>query len=501
MNGGGHLARVIVATAVTCSVWSCGASEGAGQSDRNPGVPPSHAESAPVTTAESVQVPGAVDPLALDPEVRARLESRAAGVRQSPHDAAAWLALADDLLAHGEASGAAAAYAGATERLPRDDPRFERATYLRAVSLNDAGETLAALEAISPIVQSSRASQVHWRAALLLAGDGRLEDAMAAARAAVAVDPRDMRAHAALAQIASESADWPAAEKAARDGLRLNPRNGHLYGILAASLRAQGRGEEATPLAGAGRFTRADWLDPWLAELRTHRLGQAAASERFYDALRSGNADLARAELEAFAGHADATSGGKLALMRAQLALSVGDLGNAASQIARAESDGAAECDVVVVRAAIAARQAASPAALDPIVATLLPLHCDGDREASRLELVGNARLAQQRWADAAQALADADAARPGGVGPSLKKAITTMQKAGATTEALALAARLRAVEPFNPDAQLLFALLSLRTGDIAAARAAATELARLAPDHPGLPRLLAELQRAPASP
>lgn len=441
--------------------------------------------------------PSAVDPTALDPDVRDRLAALMQAVDGARGNGAAWLALADELLAHGEPAGAASAYAGAMALLADDDAQFERAAYLRAVALNDAGDTSAALEAITPLASSSRSSQVRWRHALLLSADGELEKAIVAARAAVALDPRDMRAHAALAQVASEAGDWTTAEQAARDGLRLNPRNGHLYGILAASLRAQAREREAEALVGAGRFTRADWLDPWLGELRVRRLGQAAAIERFYEALRAADAERARSEIDRMEASAGGAAQDRVPLMRAQLALSINDLATAAAQLERAEANGASPCDVGIVRATIAARQATVPAALDSIAEALTRLACEGDAESTRLELLGNIRLAQQRWTDAAVALVAADRARPGGVGPSLKKAVSVLEKAARYGDALTLAKRLRDAEPLNPEPHLLIAVLSVRNGDLAAAGDAAVELGRVAPQHPALPRLLNEIQRA----
>jgi tetratricopeptide (TPR) repeat protein len=442
-------------------------------------------------------VPAPVDPDALDAEVRDRLVELAAAVDAARTDGVAWLALADGLLAHGESAAAAIAYAGAVALLPADDPQFERAAYLRAVALNDAGETAASVDALAPFVQGSRTPQVHWRFALLLSSEGRLDEAMAAARAAIALDSLDMRAHAALAQVATEAGEWAVAEQAARAGLVINARNGHLYGLLAASLRAQEREAEAEELLGAGRFTRADWLDPWLRNLRDLRLGEAAAKDRFYEAMRSGDFARANREIESIASGADPASQGRVSLMQAQLAVTSNDPISAATFIEDAASGGVDECDVAIVRAMIATRQATSLESLDAVVDTLDSTVCDGDSDASRLELIGNIRLAQRRWSDAASALIAADTARQQGIGASLRKAITAMQKAGAATEALRLAEHLRSAEPMNADPHVIIAIISLQGGDLETALEAAATVERLAPEHPALARLKNQIRQA----
>ncbi|MGA1224839.1 MAG: tetratricopeptide repeat protein [Phycisphaerales bacterium] len=525
-RGMGAPTSLAIAAGLAMAMLSCGGGESptapgstatpdASGADATPALPPSGVGVSPQATPDAqraqsapprpslprpqvpAEIPAPTDPAALDPGVRARIDELLSSLASDRTAGKAWLALADTLLAHGEPAGAAAAYAGAVALLADGDPQLERAAYLRAVALSDAGETTASVEAIAPLAASSRTPQVQWRFALLLAAEGRLEEAVAAARAAVALDARDMRAHAALAQVASEAGDWATAEQAARAGLAINPRNGHLYGILAASLRAQGRENEASALLGAGRFTRADWLDPWLRDLRAIRLGQAAAIERFYEAMRAGDAARANAELEVVARTDDDASKGRVALMRAQLAVSSNDHASAAKHLDEAAAGGAPECDVAIVRATIVARQASTPEALEPIVAALEPLACEGDAESTRLELIGSIRLAQRRWSDAATAIAAADAARPGGAGPGLKKAIATMDKAGAHVEARMLAERLRDAEPLNPEPHLLIAVLSLRAGDIATARAAAAEVGRIAPNHPALRKLMGEIQQA----
>jgi tetratricopeptide (TPR) repeat protein len=338
---------------------------------------------------------------------------------------------------------------------------------------------------------------VHWRFALLLSSEGRLDEAMAAARAAIALDSLDMRAHAALAQVATEAGEWAVAEQAARAGLVINARNGHLYGLLAASLRAQEREAEAEELLGAGRFTRADWLDPWLRNLRDLRLGEAAAKDRFYEAMRSGDFARANREIESIASGADPASQGRVSLMQAQLAVTSNDPISAATFIEDAASGGVDECDVAIVRAMIATRQATSLESLDAVVDTLDSTVCDGDSDASRLELIGNIRLAQRRWSDAASALIAADTARQQGIGASLRKAITAMQKAGAATEALRLAEHLRSAEPMNADPHVIIAIISLQGGDLETALEAAATVERLAPEHPALARLKNQIRQA----
>ena len=59
------------------------------------------------------------------------------------------------------------------------------------------------------------------------------------------------------------------------------------------------------------------------------------------------------------------------------------------------------------------------------------------------------------------------------------------------------LTERLRDAEPLNPEPHLLIAVLSLRAGDIATARAAAAEVGRIAPNHPALRKLMGEIQQA----
>jgi tetratricopeptide (TPR) repeat protein len=449
-------------------------------------------------------IPGPVDAAALDPMVRAAIEAAQDAVRAGTvegsdpgRDAGArWLELADLLLAHGEPAGAAIAYTGALALLPERDDAVERASYLRAVALEDSGDSAAALAALEAIAPRSRTPQVHWRLALALAADGRLDEAIAAAQRATGLAPRDMRAQAALAQVASEAGAWEIAVRAARAGLDANPRNGHLYGILAASLRALGdESNEAERFTGAGRFSRADWLDPWLAALRDLRLGAGAARERFYEALRKNDAEAARRELDAFDG--SGAQPARAALMRAQLAVSAGDAAGARAALAEAAGDGTTPCEVAVVRAMVDLRQAVAASTVASIVATLESTPCEGDQDATRLELVGNIRLAQGEFAGAAEALIAADEAREGGVGAAIRKAVVAMERAKAYGPATMLLDRLVIAEPLNPEPCFLLGVIALRSGDLDAAKRQAARLAELAPTNPKTRQLLEQIERA----
>lgn len=464
-----------------------------GCGDDSPPTPPTPPPAPPTT------VPTPVDPAALDPAVRAHLEQLAGAVKANASGGDSWLAYADSLLAHSEPAAAAQAYQGAMATLPDGDLSLERAAYLRGLALDESTQSAAALEAIATLATRSKQAHVHWRLALLLAADGQLESALTAAGRAVSLDPRDMRARAAVAQVASEAGDWETAEGAARVGLRMNPRNGHLYGILAAALRAQGKPEEAARYSGAGRFTRADWLDPWLQDLRALRLGEAAAQDRFYGSLGAGQLDAARAALATVEASPSAAPS-RTALMRAQVAVAAGDVVLAAAAADSAAELGATSCELALVRASIDAKKAIGPAALDGIVRMLEASPCEGDNESARLELIGNLKLVQREFPEGVDALLAADRAREVGITPTLKRAASTLEKEMEYAQAARLAHRFYEAEPLNPEACFLLTVISLRSGDIEGARRWGAELAALAPNNPTTKQLLAEIGAASAA-
>ncbi len=446
-------------------------------------------------------VPAPVDESALDPSVRTWLAGLEAATREGPQEGESWLALGDGMLAHGESAAAAVAYQGAFAWLPADHPQLERAGYLRAIALEDSGASEEAIDILSSLAEGSVTSQVHWRLALLRSANGDFDPAIAAAQRAVELAADDPQPQAALAQIASEYGAWEIAEQAARAGLRANPRSGHLYGILAAALRARGDAADAETYAGAGRSSRADWLDPWLANLRELRRGSGAASERFYEALRRQDLAAANHALEVYAEAVGDPASPRLALMRAQLGFARGDLVTLEPLLVNAESEESLRCDAAAVRAMVAARLVATEADVEPIVASLANLDCEGDQNATRWELISKFRLAQRRWAEAAEAVITADRARDAGVGAAMRSAAVAMRQARAFAPALQVVLRLREVEPLAPDVHLLHATIALGSGDVAAARAAAAQLAELAPNAPATQQVLRAIEQATRSP
>lgn len=474
---------------------------------------PEHALPQPTPNAPAIQlvppatvfappsaIPGPADAAALESTVRERIAQLQSVVQANPSSATAWMDLADTLFAHSEPAGASEAYSGALAFLPVGAPDRERVEYLRAMALESAGERADAFAALAALAPQSKTSHVHWRLGLWLAGEGRMEEALTSAGHGVACDPADARARAAVAQIASEMGDWETAAQAARDGLRIVPRNGHLYGLLAAARRASGDAAGADALTNAGRHRAADWLDPWLRELREKRVNASARRERFFEALRAAKRDVIAAELLAIESNRGAFSEAEVRLLRAHAALAANDLASAKSLLAEASATTGRDCEIALLAVLMAARESAGAEALDPLCDQLSSLQCEGDNEATRLELLASLRLAQRRWDAAAEAFVLADQARQAGIGQAFLRAASQMERERAYDAARVLAKHLVSVEPVNPQGWLLLSVIELHAGDVPAAQAAAVELATLAPNHPSTKKLLADIQAAAAA-
>ena len=255
--------------------------------------------------APAVAVAAALLPACAHPTAPAAPPTPAA-ITAAPDDGARLAAAARVAVAAGDLDGALARYQDATTAAATTAIVAEHVALLQRLGRPDDAVTVAAAhhrahdeqldaalvygEALLTAGDAAGAAQLATRlfahaptaavaalraAALVQAGD--LDAGLAAARAALAIDPRDARALRAVASVQRTQGDLDSAAATLDAALAAAPRDGGLW--LERALLANLRGDATTALASAQRATALTPDDgtAWYALAELHRLRQSGA--------------------------------------------------------------------------------------------------------------------------------------------------------------------------------------------------------------------------------
>jgi len=253
--------------------------------------------------ALAVAVAAALLPACAHPMAPAAPPTRPA-ITAAPDDGARLAAAARVAVAAGDLDGALARYqdattAGATtaivaehvallQRLGRpDDAVTVAAAHHRAhdeqldaalvygEALLSAGDAAGAAQLATRLFAHAPTAAVAALRAAALVQAGDLDAGLAAARAALAIDPRDARALRAVASVQRTQGDLDSAAATLDAALAAAPRDGGLW--LERALLANLRGDATTALASAQRATALTPDDgtAWYALAELHRLAGA----------------------------------------------------------------------------------------------------------------------------------------------------------------------------------------------------------------------------------
>ncbi len=234
----------------------------------------------------------------MEPAVRAQFEETIARVKGSPDDA--------------DANGALGMLCHAYELHVLAVPCYERAMELAPGDplwpfyLGVVLQELGAWERSAAVLGPLAAADSRDGAAILSLGHAlrrtnRLEEALAAYRRAIELDPARPQAHCGAGQVSARMGDDEGALPPLREALRLEPRYGAAHYSLGQCLRKLGRMEEAREALKLAELYRDDEPavnDPRLAALTDLATGAVAALNRGIDLLHEGQYEQAIVLLE-----------------------------------------------------------------------------------------------------------------------------------------------------------------------------------------------------------
>lgn len=236
------------------------------------------------------------DRQAIDADVRERLDDLVRSVRDKPADADAREELARSYQANGLPDLAEATWA----QLLAFDPQRPRAWYLRGVALAELGDLEGACAAEARSAELAPDSALpRWRRGLWLLDLGRLTEARAELDRACTLDPKDFRPLATRAHLELLSEHAADAVADARAALALEPDDGPTRNLLAAALEETGDAEAAARERALATSARRAPPDAWLAEMLEKNLSPLRDVPRLRALLQQSGPAAARAEIEA----------------------------------------------------------------------------------------------------------------------------------------------------------------------------------------------------------
>ncbi len=210
-----------------------------------------------------------------EPEIVRSVNEAAAAVRANPRASVAWGRLGAILFVHELYGDAAAIFAEAAKL----DPQQPRWPYFHAISLADSK-----LDASAPLLLQAAAlthdavPAPRCRLAETLLECGQIDEAEQNFRTVLEHFPGDPRALLGLGRIALLRADFPLSVEALEASARTAPNVRETQVLLATAYQRLGREKEAAAAvrASSGLPAKADWPDPFLAEVMQFRLGKEA---------------------------------------------------------------------------------------------------------------------------------------------------------------------------------------------------------------------------------
>jgi tetratricopeptide (TPR) repeat protein len=235
-------------------------------------------------TAPEIGPPPTADLTQADPEVAALILARVRDVEASPSDGMARGRLAQAYDANGFTAAAVEAYEQTTSLAP-DNPRW---LYHGACVRSELGDIEGALAAMDESIRrSARYGPAHWRRGQWLLDLGRLDEAEAAFRSALAVSPSSVAPRVGVARVHLKRKEPGPAIAELEELVREHPDEAYFRHLLVS---APVRAREAAPAADP---VEPSWPDAWREELGPYRVGFAAELQRAVVLASGGKLDEA----------------------------------------------------------------------------------------------------------------------------------------------------------------------------------------------------------------
>ena len=241
----------------------------------------------------SAAVPRLAEAVRIDAELAARIEEAAAGAARG--ERAAWIELAALYDANQLWGPAADAYRG----VPGAGDDAVVSYHLgRVLAAN--GDAPAALRAFDRSLELEAGyAPTHWRRGDLLQELDRLEQAEAAYRGAIRLEPHGAQGPLGLARVHLARNEPAEAVRVLEPLVERDPRVQLANGLLARAYRQLGKKNRADrALQREERADAAALSDPWTAEVMQRAVGLRVSVDRASAALRAGDARTARLVLE-----------------------------------------------------------------------------------------------------------------------------------------------------------------------------------------------------------
>jgi len=433
----------------------------------------------------SLAPPALPDPAGLDPAVAELLERRLADVRARPDAAEAHGALglaleANDLWLEAERS-----FANAAQLAPSEPPW----RYHRALALGALGEAAAALELLRAVArelpEAPYAAQRLGEAALAAEA---LDEARAAFERTTRLAPERSEGFAGLGASELAAGRTREALSALERAVALDPSYKNAHYRLGLAYREAGRTAEAERELALGVQGRVRYLpDPYAEQLRKDAVASTARFVHAMTLLESGRPERAAKVLESLraAQPEDVT-------VLNNLAIALQRAGQLEAARARLEEAAALAPEVLstwINLSALALEQNTTARALECAERALT---LEPDSAKAHLAR-GRVLLRQGRGADAREEFERARRADPREL-EALALLAESCLADERLDEAASLYAELCKERPLDAEAHLGLARLALRRGERTAAERELALARRIAPDHPGLADLAAEL-------
>lgn len=231
-----------------------------------------------------------------DPAVVARIEEAHARTVAEPDDAGAWLELGKLYQAHELIEPALESYRRSTELAPAEP----KAWYLMAIALTEIGEperALATLDGVGDLVAGY--APAHWRRGRWLAEMGRTDEAEAAFRRSVDVDPAAAAGWVGIATILLERRELQEVVALLNPVLAADRTNGVAGQLLGRALMAAGDHDAGRRVLGMSAGMGAYFPDPWHEEVLTSATGVVNTLRLLSARLERGEVDRVARDLEA----------------------------------------------------------------------------------------------------------------------------------------------------------------------------------------------------------
>jgi tetratricopeptide (TPR) repeat protein len=232
---------------------------------------------------------------AMAPEVASLVDEQLSIVNNDRASAPAWARLGMACEANGLLQPARAAYAQAIAL----DPRDARSTYRLAVVDARAGRVDDAIaEMRQAIALNSQYAPAHWRLGLWLLDRNDADAAEHAFARAAEIDPADVAGWTGLARVHLQRNQNQQAADLLEKWLAKTPGDRYALQLLGTAYRRLGRLDEAQYALAVGMSGEPAWVDPWTDEVMQFRRGFAVLLKDATQAFLSGHPDAAIGTLE-----------------------------------------------------------------------------------------------------------------------------------------------------------------------------------------------------------